>query len=74
MLGRQDYIDFGLALVNGCHETYNSTFTMIGPEEFSWNITGVNSTNQAFYDAYGFYITNPSYDLRAEVIESYYYA
>lgn len=74
VLGRQDYIDFGLALVDGCHDTYNSTLTGIGPEAFSWNTTGVNATNQAFYDANGFYITDPLYDLRPEVIESYYYA
>lgn len=74
VLGRQDYIDFGLALVNGCHDTYNSTVTMIGPEQFSWNTTGVNSGNQDFYNEHGFYITNPLYDLRPEVIESFYYA
>ena len=74
VLGRQDYIDFGLALVNGCHDTYNSTLTGIGPEEFSWNTTGLNATNQAFYNTHGYYITDPLYDLRPEVIESYYYA
>ena len=73
-LGRQDYIDFGLALVNGCYDTYNSTLTGIGPEEFSWNTTGVDSANEEFYNANGFYITNPLYDLRPEVIESFYYA
>lgn len=74
VLRRQDYIDFGLALVNGCHDLYNSTLTRIGPETFSWNATGVDSTNEAFYNANGFYITNPLYDLRPEVIESFYYA
>ena len=74
VLGRQDYIDFGLALVNGCHDLYNSTLTGIGPESFSWNTTGVDSTNEAFYNANGFYITDQLYDLRPEVIESFYYA
>lgn len=74
VLGRQDYIDFGLALVNGCHDLYNSTLTGIGPEIFSWNTTGVDSTNEAFYHANGFYITDPLYDLRPEVMESFYYA
>ena len=74
VFGRQDYIDFGLALVNGCHDTYTSTATGIGPEEFSWNTTGLNAANQAFYDTNGFYITDSVYDLRPEVIESYYYA
>lgn len=74
VLGRQDYIDFGLALVNGCHDLYNSTLTGIGPETFSWNTTGVNATNEAFYNANGFYITDPLHDLRPEVLESIYYA
>lgn len=74
VLGRQDYLDFGLALVDGCHDTYNSTLTMIGPEQFSWNTTGVDDSNRDFYDANGFYITNSIYDLRPEVIESFYYA
>ena len=74
VLGRQDYIDFGLALVNGCHDLYNSTLTGIGPEIFSWDTTGVDASNQAFYDANGFYSTDSIYDLRPEVIESFYYA
>lgn len=74
VLGRQDYIDFGLALVNGCHDLYNSTVTGIGPETFSWNTTGVDPADEAFYNANGFYITSSVYDLRPEVIESFYYA
>ncbi|KAL6713454.1 Mannosyl-oligosaccharide alpha-1,2-mannosidase 1B [Lecanora helva] len=74
VLGRQDYINFGLDLVNGCHDTYTSTATGIGPEEFSWNTTGLNASNQAFYERNGFYITDALYDLRPEVVESYYYA
>ena len=74
VLGREDYVNFGLALVNGCHDTYNSTLTGIGPEIFSWNTTGVDATNEAFYNANGFYITDSVYDLRPEVIESFYYA
>lgn len=74
ILNRQDYIDFGLALVNGCHDTYASTATHIGPESFAWNASAVPSAQTAFYNASGFYITNSGYDLRPEVIESYYYA
>ena len=74
VLKRQDYIDFGLALVNGCHDTYTSTLTRIGPEAFSWDTSGVDASNEAFYNANGFYITDSFYDLRPEVIESYYYA
>ncbi|KAL1301883.1 hypothetical protein AAFC00_006063 [Neodothiora populina] len=70
---------FGLEVTAGCHETYVSTVTGIGPEDFSWTVTGGNSSavpaNQSdFYDANGFYITDSSYELRPEVIESYYYA
>ncbi|MCJ1308085.1 maturation of Asn-linked oligosaccharides protein [Agyrium rufum] len=74
VLDRQDYIDFGLALVDGCHQTYNSTATGIGPEVFSWNATEIPARQTDFYDANGFYITNSFYDLRPEVVESYYYA
>lgn len=34
----------------------------------------MDSTNEAFYNANGFYITDPLYDLRPEVLESIYYA
>lgn len=74
VLKRQDYIDFGLALVNGCHDTYNSTATSIGPEIFSWDTTSIDEAQQAFFDKAGFYILNSVYQLRPEVIESYYYA
>jgi len=74
VFGRQDYIDFGLELVNGCHAIYNSTATMIGPEAFSWETSALPPNDTAFYNEHGFYITNPLYDLRPEVIESYYYA
>ena len=74
VLGRQDYIDFGLQLVNGCHNTYDSTATMIGPEQFSWDTFSISPEETDFYNEHGFYITNPSYGLRPEVIESFYYA
>ena len=73
-LARQDYIDFGLELVKGCHETYASTATHIGPEGFSWDEKHVPIEQQDFFTKHGFYINNPFYDLRPEVIESYYYA
>ena len=34
----------------------------------------MDPSNEAFYNANGFYITDPDYDLRPEVIESFYYA
>jgi len=73
-LGRQDIIDFGLALVDGCHDTYISTVTGIGPEVFSWNTTNMPANQTAFYQKSGFWIVDGYYDLRPEVIESFYYA
>lgn len=74
VLGNQSLIDYGLSLVDGCYNTYNSTLTGIGPETFSWDPTQVPSDQAEFYDKNGFYITDAIYDLRPEVIESYYYA
>ncbi|RAH50276.1 glycoside hydrolase family 47 protein [Aspergillus brunneoviolaceus CBS 621.78] len=74
VLDRSDLIDFGLELVNGCHDTYNSTLTGIGPEAFSWDPNSVPSSQQALFESAGFYITSGAYILRPEVIESFYYA
>jgi mannosyl-oligosaccharide alpha-1,2-mannosidase len=78
------YTQFGLALVDGCHATYTSTATGIGPEIFAWQDSAhpPNATNNppapadqaAFYNASGFWIPNGAYVLRPEVMESYYYA
>ena len=74
VLNEQRYIDFGLQLVNACEDTYNQTLTGIGPESFSWNASAVPANQTAFYQRAGFYITDSSYILRPEVIESFYYA
>ncbi|KAI9654761.1 MAG: maturation of Asn-linked oligosaccharides protein [Bathelium mastoideum] len=90
VLGEQKYTDFGLALVEGCEDTYNSTLTGIGPEIFQWTVgdtnascsapgnpttcPGVPADQAAFYERAGFYITDSAYILRPEVIESFYYA
>lgn len=74
VLKRQDYINFGLALTSACHDTYISTATGIGPEVFQWNTSTLPSNQTAFYEKAGFWISDASYDLRPEVIESYYYA
>ncbi|KAI0392266.1 glycoside hydrolase family 47 protein [Xylariaceae sp. FL0594] len=83
-LDRPDYINFGLKLVEGCHQTYISTATGIGPEGFRWQDSrlSVNATNNgpapsnqaAFFAKNGYWITSSDYVLRPEVIESYYYA
>lgn len=74
VLGRQDFIDFGLQLVNGCEATYNQTLTGIGPESWGWDPKKVPSNQKQFYEKAGFYINSGSYDLRPEVLESFYYA
>lgn len=74
VLDRQDYIDFGLDLVAGCRNTYASTVTGIGPETFSWNTSTLPANQSAFYKKNGFWIQDSFYDLRPEVLESYYYA
>ena len=74
VLSSQTYIDFGLQLVDGCRATYASTTTKIGPEVFGWDDALVPASQQPFYEKNGFYILNAGYQLRPEVIESYYYA
>lgn len=83
-LNEPRYTQFGLALVDGCRETYAATATGIGPEVFAWQDARrpLDATDNppappaqaAFYNASGFWITNGNYVLRPEVIESYYYA
>ncbi|KAL1962546.1 hypothetical protein VTN77DRAFT_9421 [Rasamsonia byssochlamydoides] len=74
VLGRQDFIDFGLRLVAAWYDTYNSTATGIGPEEFSWDPNSVPADQETLFKEAGFYITASNYVLRPEVIESIYYA
>lgn len=74
VLDRQDFIDFGLELVDGCEATYNSTLTKIGPDSWGWDPKKVPSDQKEFYEKAGFYISSGSYVLRPEVIESFYYA
>lgn len=74
VLSEPKYVDFGLLLVAACEDLYASTLTGIGPETFSWNATAIPANQTAFYQKAGFYITDSSYILRPEVIESFYYA
>jgi mannosyl-oligosaccharide alpha-1,2-mannosidase len=74
VLKREDFIEFGLELVDGCHDTYAETATGIGPEVFSWDQKSVPVDQLAFYQRAGFYITAADYVLRPEVQESIYYA
>lgn len=63
-----------MKLTEACHNTYISTKTRIGPEAFRWDTKGLPKNQTAFYNKNGFWISTPSYDLRPEVIESYYHA
>lgn len=74
VLGEQRYIDFGLDLVAACENTYTQTLTGIGPESFSWEESEVPANQTEFYERAGFYITDSTYILRPEVLESFYYA
>lgn len=74
VLGRQEYISYGLNLTEAWHATYLGTATGIGPEGFGWDPLRVPAEQSAFYNRTGFYITNDDYILRPEVIESFYYA
>ncbi|EAW07379.1 glycoside hydrolase family 47 protein [Aspergillus clavatus NRRL 1] len=74
VLDRRDLIDFGLALVDACHETYSQTLTGIGPESFGWDANSVPADQKELYERAGFYVQNGAYILRPEVIESFYYA
>ncbi|KAK2743769.1 maturation of Asn-linked oligosaccharides protein [Myotisia sp. PD_48] len=73
-LGRSDFVKFGLELVDGCHNTYVSSRTKIGPEVFGWNAREVPPNQREFFKKAGFYYLSPGYVLRPEVVESYYYA
>ncbi|KAF9236657.1 glycoside hydrolase family 47 protein [Melanogaster broomeanus] len=75
-------VNIGLQLTDACWNTYASTATGIGPEVFAYassdgNYTGgpaPDAEQLQFYDEHGFYITDPDYILRPEVLESNFYA
>jgi mannosyl-oligosaccharide alpha-1,2-mannosidase len=78
VLGNQTLIDLGQKLTDSCAATYNVTLTGIGPEAWNWEdvnlFEGEDVEEDKFIRDNGFNITNPSYDLRPEVLESLYYA
>ncbi|KAH9917187.1 glycoside hydrolase [Fomitopsis serialis] len=83
LLNNETIVNYGLALMEACWNTYASTTTGIGPEVFGYfssdgNYTGASpsSGDLAFYEKYGFFIY-PGYQdyyLRPEVLESNFYA
>ncbi|PLN80649.1 mannosyl-oligosaccharide alpha-1,2-mannosidase 1B [Aspergillus taichungensis] len=74
LLDREDFVQFGLDLVNACHVTYNETLTGIGPEQFGWDAKKVPANQKELYERAGFYVVSGAYILRPEVMESFYYA
>ncbi|KAJ7914446.1 glycoside hydrolase family 47 protein [Mycena leptocephala] len=78
LLQNQTIIDIALDLNEGCWNTYASTATGIGPEAFAFissdgNFTGgsaISSSQLAFYNLHGYYITSAAYIMRPEVLES----
>ncbi|KAI0672478.1 glycoside hydrolase [Trametes maxima] len=82
LLNNDTIVNIGLALNEGCWNTYTSTATGIGPETFAYissdgDFTGggaPSASELAFYKAHGFYITNGNYLMRPEVLESNFYA
>jgi len=75
-------VQMALRLNDGCWNTYASDATGIGPELFAFTSSDGNFTGNgnpsadqlAFYNQHGFYITDPVYVERPEVLESNFYA
>lgn len=74
LISRNDIKSAGLWLTQGCHTTYLNSPSGVGPERWSWDRTKVPSEYAAFYAKHGWYPTNNYYQLRPEVVESYYHA
>lgn len=74
--------DFGLQMTDACLNTYYSTATGLGPDSFAFlssndSYTGgtpATADQMQFYSEHGFYITNGTYILRPEVLQSNLYA
>ncbi|KAJ4363014.1 hypothetical protein N0V83_010132 [Neocucurbitaria cava] len=74
---------FALALLEGCHHTYTSTTTKIGPETWSW-VPKFGYDEPLFFPeserqreealASGFWSTDSQYKGRPEYVESLFYA
>ncbi|KAJ6547673.1 seven-hairpin glycosidase [Mycena capillaripes] len=82
LLNNDTIVQYGLALVDACVNTYLSTATGIGPEGFAYIASDGNFTSFpdpteddiAFYNEHGFYTIISDYILRPEVLESNMYA
>ncbi|KAF3923020.1 hypothetical protein ABW20_dc0103986 [Dactylellina cionopaga] len=80
-LSRPDLFQFGEALIEGCRHSYASMPTGIGPESWSWSpqqvkpgISGpLTIPQKRFLKETGIWPTALNYNLRPEVVESYFY-
>ncbi|KAH7096529.1 seven-hairpin glycosidase [Auriculariales sp. MPI-PUGE-AT-0066] len=78
LLDNDTIVQAGIRMTDACVNTYASTATGIGPEGFAWvsadGNEGPSAAQTAFNNIHGFYVTDGSYDLRPEVMESNFYA
>ncbi|PWY98557.1 seven-hairpin glycosidase [Testicularia cyperi] len=79
LVGNTDFLKYGLALTDGCINTYTASPSGLGPESFVFignggNTQGVTINDQDFYRENGFDFEVTQYILRPEVIESLFYA
>ncbi|KAF9035737.1 glycoside hydrolase family 47 protein [Hymenopellis radicata] len=83
LLKNDTIVSLGLDLIDACWNTYSSTATGIGPDEFAFDsVDGgyateagyISPEQTSFYSAHGFYVTSAYYLLRPEVLESNFYA
>ncbi|KAF2877563.1 mannosyl-oligosaccharide alpha-1,2-mannosidase-like protein [Massariosphaeria phaeospora] len=74
---------FALALLEGCHHTYTSTPSKIGPESWSWipkfgyddpEYTPTTNRQQKEWEKMGYWSTDARYKGRPEYVESLFYA
>ncbi|KAF2676391.1 glycoside hydrolase family 47 protein [Lentithecium fluviatile CBS 122367] len=78
-----DLRSFALALLEGCHHTYNATPSKIGPETWSWIpkfgydspvYTPETARAKQERESSGFWSVDPRYKGRPEYVESLFYA
>ncbi|KAH9833334.1 glycoside hydrolase [Rhodofomes roseus] len=83
LLNNETIVNWGLALMEACWNTYASTATGLGPEVFGYSSSDGNYTGTtpstgdlAFYAKHGFFVYpgDSDYYLRPEVLESNFYA
>ncbi|KAK6533909.1 hypothetical protein TWF281_005254 [Arthrobotrys megalospora] len=83
-LSQPSLFSFGEALIEGCHHSYDSMPSKVGPENWSWmpreshlrppHFPGpITLSQKEMYEKTGIWPTATNYNLRPEVVESYFY-